>query len=826
MVMSRDGKTLYVALGLGLNGVAAIDTATFTVVNTIEIDGEYTHGLAISPDGTTLYAGDRDTGFVTPIDIATGVAGTPIDTSQASIVALGACSNGNAYLAPGGTFVAHTSGALKCTLSGATGADGPVFSGGTRQFAGTDIASDLPITLEAQGGIFDTRGNNAELSGPITGIGSLAKIGDGTLTLSGPGTYPGPTFVGAGTLQAGIVDAFSPNSAYVLAPGATLDLNNRNQTIGSLGGAGDVTLGSATLTTGKNNADTIFSGVISGTGGLAKTGTGTLTLSGDGLAYTGPTTVSEGRLLVDGMLANSPVSVLSGALLGGSGTIGALTAASDAVVAPGVAVRYSTLSVAGNVGFSVGSTFAVNINAAGQNDKLAVGGTATLSGGTIDVAPAPGVYTPASRYTLLTAAGGVSGRFAELATPADLADRFAFLSPELLYGPDAVTLGFTETKDISTAATTRNQVATANALQALGVGNPLFDIVVGQSFDGARQAFNALSGEVHASLSTAAFQDFELIRAAILDRLARSEATPATTSADTGATGSALAPSFWMQAIGDDGHVKSDGNAATLSRSTGGFLLGGDVGGLDLLGGEARLGAAGGYLHDNLDIPDRSATAAAEQVFAALYGSDSFGPVAVSLGAAFSHLNQDLSRQIVFPSVAEGASSDGHGWLGQTFGEFGYCFEMDNPFGAGAPMTSAMVEPFVGGAAIHLHQDGFAERGGLAALSAPGQSSDVETTTLGVRLEAKLATAVPLTARAMVGWRHAYGDVTPEAALVFAGGSDFTVAGAPLDRDALVTEFELDTNFSQRVSFSLSYAGQFGTLASENAVNARLTVKF
>jgi fibronectin-binding autotransporter adhesin len=132
-------------------------------------------------------------------------------------------------------------------------------------------------------------------------------------------------------------------------------------------------------------------------------------------------------------------------------------------------------------------------------------------------------------------------------------------------------------------------------------------------------------------------QDSELIRAAILDRLARSEATPATTGADTGApaaTGAALAPSFWMQAMGDDGHVKSDGNAATLSRSTGGFLLGGDVGGLELLGGEARLGGAGGYLHDNLDIPDRSATATAEQVFAALYGASSFGPVVVSLGGA------------------------------------------------------------------------------------------------------------------------------------------------------------------------------------------------
>ena len=53
-----------------------------------------------------------------------------------------------------------------------------------------------------------------------------------------------------------------------------------------------MTLGSAILTTGANNATTTYSGGILGTGGLTKTGTGTFTLSGTS-TYTGPTTVAR-----------------------------------------------------------------------------------------------------------------------------------------------------------------------------------------------------------------------------------------------------------------------------------------------------------------------------------------------------------------------------------------------------------------------------------------------------------------------------------------------------------------------------------------------------
>jgi autotransporter-associated beta strand protein len=125
---------------------------------------------------------------------------------------------------------------------------------------------------------------------------TLTKNGAGTLLLSAVNGYTGPTLVNAGTLQTGIADAFASSGAVNVASGATLDLNNFNQTANNLTGAGGVTLGSAALTA-NNTSDTTFGGTVSGGGGLVKTGTATLTLTGDN-SYTGGTTISAGTLQI------------------------------------------------------------------------------------------------------------------------------------------------------------------------------------------------------------------------------------------------------------------------------------------------------------------------------------------------------------------------------------------------------------------------------------------------------------------------------------------------------------------------------------------------
>jgi len=152
------------------------------------------------------------------------------------------------------------------------------------------------------------RSDTFTFGGAISGTGAFQQNGTGTTILTAANTYSGATTVNAGTLQAGATNVFASSSAFTVANGATLGLSNFNQTIGSLAGAGAVTLGSATLTTGNDNTSTTFSGVISGSGSLTKIGSGVLTLSGAN-TYSGGTTLAGGTL----SLANSQ-ALGSGAL--------------------------------------------------------------------------------------------------------------------------------------------------------------------------------------------------------------------------------------------------------------------------------------------------------------------------------------------------------------------------------------------------------------------------------------------------------------------------------------------------------------------------------
>ncbi|SFJ33383.1 outer membrane autotransporter barrel domain-containing protein, partial [Methylobacterium brachiatum] len=165
-----------------------------------------------------------------------------------------------------------------------------------------------------------------------------------------------------------------------------------------------------------------------------------------------------GALYANGTIAGT-VSVNAGGLLGGSGSVGGVNALSGGTVAPGNSI--GTLTVAGAVAFAPGSTYRVEANAAGQADRIAAGGAATLAGGTVQVQAASGAYSPRTTYAILTAAGGVSGRFDGVSA------NLAFLSPGLRYRPNEVDLTLTRNDvPLAAGATGRNGIAAANAIQA------------------------------------------------------------------------------------------------------------------------------------------------------------------------------------------------------------------------------------------------------------------------------------------------------------------------------------------------------------------------
>ena len=106
---------------------------------------------------------------------------------------------------------------------------------------GLNVAN--PVVLSGPVGPTIDTGSNAEtLSGAITGAGGFTKQGSGTLIASGAGSYSGATELAAGTLQAGAANSFSPNSAYTVDPGATMNLAGYDQKIGALNNAGTVSL--------------------------------------------------------------------------------------------------------------------------------------------------------------------------------------------------------------------------------------------------------------------------------------------------------------------------------------------------------------------------------------------------------------------------------------------------------------------------------------------------------------------------------------------------------------------------------------------------------
>ena len=222
----------------------------------------------------------------------------------------------------------------------------------------------------------------------------------------------------------------------------------------------------------------------------------------------GQTTVESGTLAVDGVLF-SPVSVSSGAVLGGHGAINGVVSVAG-TLAPGAAVPFSTLTVNGNVNFANASIYRVNVGAANQTDKLQLNasGTASLGNATVNVLAQSG-FALATPYNILNASGGLNNtRFGSVTS------NLAFLTPTLTYDLNNVFLTLDAINNggggggngfgLVGAAQTRNQRAVAGALDASPSTNPLVLAVLGQTFDGARRAFDALSGEIFGSVHNTA----------------------------------------------------------------------------------------------------------------------------------------------------------------------------------------------------------------------------------------------------------------------------------------------------------------------------------
>jgi len=846
---------------VSVSGTVSFDTLQFSTSGYVLSGGTLWIAPASGGDGT----------FNVDNGVVASIASTIVDGTGTAIVKVGGgrliLSGNNSYT--GGTAI--DGGTLQVSADANLGAisGGLSLNGGTLRTTAS-FSSTRNVVLNAAGGIFQADADLA-WSGGISGSGALAKTGNGTLVLTGTNTYAGGTTITDGVLQIGD-GGTSGSITGAVVNNRTLAFNRSDDIAfaGAISGSGDVQKrGAGSLTmTGANTysggtliaqgtligsassfgvgqiinsgvlvidqlTDASFANAINGTGSFTKRGAGNLDLTGTS-ALVGSTTVEAGKLSVNGSLASSAVTVMSGATLGGSGTVGTTVVNAGATVAPGNSI--GTLTVSGNVSFASGSTYQVEVNAAGQGDRIVASGSASISGGNVQVLAESGNYAAATSYTILTASGGVSGTFSSVTA------NLAFLTPSLTYDSQNVTLTMTRNDNSfgpegggssggTSVAQTRNQGFIAIAAERLGVGNAVYDELISATADQARAGFDLLSGEAHAQAVSVMIDASRLVRDTILGHLrgplltAPGQQVAGAFSADLpGRKGAVMMPApvppprygLWGTAFGSAGNSDDDGNAASLSRRSGGALLGADLMVYDAPGSSLKLGVAGGYSQSRFDIDARLSSGKLESGHAALSAGARFGNLRLDAGAAYSWSDSDIRRQGQIRGFGDLLRLQRPGSVTQGFAELGYGFAFQG----------IALEPFAQLALIRVSTDAGTERGGAAALRVLSSDQTLGFTTLGLRAEAQIG-AMPLFARGMLGWRHGFGDLTPQARTAFvAGTTPATVFATPIDREALVAEAGLDWRISSATALGLTYSAAIGERSRDHALKGRVEMRF
>jgi outer membrane autotransporter protein len=270
----------------------------------------------------------------------------------------------------------------------------------------------------------------------------------------------------------------------------------------------------------------------------------------------------------------------------------------------------------------------------------------------------------------------------------------------------------------------------------------------------------------------------------------------------------------WGQGFGDWGSNDGNGNAAGMNRSTKGF-----IGGVDVPVYQTwRVGVLGGFSDTDLNVKDRSSAGTSTNYHLGLYGGTETGPIPVRLGAAYSWHDLQTTRAVAFSGFSDQLTAQYNGGTTQAFGEVGYKLDVD----------AVSLEPFANLTYVNLNMGAFKEIGGSSALSVASATTDTTFTTLGVHAKEQvdLGTSAVITAKASLGWRHAFGDVTSVSNNAFAGGTAFNIDGIPIAQDAAAIDAGFDAAVSEHLTLSLSYTGQYATGARDNGVKANVGWKF
>ena len=675
--------------------------------------------------------------------------------------------------------------------------------------------ANLKHSIVVNGGSVGGIVNNGTLSSNTSGIAIDVENATAPMTIVNNGTIQGNVMLGTSTLDI----AGGSITGTVVGPNAIMNIN------GDFGATSKFDIGqinvapAATLTL--NNS--YMSGHLTVNGTLAGSGT------------VGDTTLESGATL-----SPSAAAPMNNMMM--------MPNVNSVIVAPPSPI--GTITVNGDLTFKPGSTYRVDATADGKKDRVIVNGTANLAGSVVHVGSG-GTYAASTAYTILSATT-INGHFDSLSS--DL----AYLQPSLDQQGNQIVLtldmkkvpvepdskpnpgkpvgngstggGDTDsgTRPIEFAdlAVTGNQRSAANAVQSLPKNSSLYTRVLNLPNGAPAGVFADLSGESFGS-SVSAMQNVSNNVASLPTAQLRANMNagfvPGPPTAQVGRGDASMLPRsnaqpLWAQAFGNWRTMDGNGNVAKSRERDVGIFVGGDHG----VGNGWRLGGAFGYTDSRITVDDRSAKSDVNSYSAIFYGGKSFeagsGKINFTAGLAYTWHDINSKRNINAAGQYQELKADYSASTGQVFTDVGYAIPLND---------RVTLEPFFGADFSDLRTRGFSESGGDAALSGKSSTNNVGTTTLGLRAQTTFDvkdTAGRL--RGMLGWRHAYGDVNPEATMSFDGSQPFTVAGNPLARDAAVMEVGVDLAMSKNATLGLAYSGQFGDGNRQNTGTVNVSWRF
>lgn len=641
--------------------------------------------------------------------------------------------------------------------------------------------------------------------------GSITKNGSGTLTLGGPNTYSGTTSVTAGTLRALANNVFSPNSSHTISSGATLNLSNTTQTIAGLNGAGAVNLGLGQLTVNNTSVDDIYSGTMTGTGTLIKSGGAKLTINGT-VNLTGISsaiTVQAGQMNVNAFAAANTFTVASGAILGGTGTItvGIGTPLSVlGTVSPGASI--GTLTVINDITFGGNSTLNIEVSPT-ASDQLDVSGTANVTGATLVVTPFPGSYSDGTVYDIVVA-GNVISPFAAVNIASLSATRQFVLNYDL---PNLIQL-IVESAPFTNFVSGGNAGATAAAFDTLNPLNP--DVIFLSNFlDEATAAqlqcdFDQMQLALFNAIPITQETATTALRSIFSDRMREIHGTHCERELLL-----AKGDGLWLAPIGSFSKQMSRSQNGVCDQTKIGFhsdTYGATVG----IDGEVTesdshnmiLGGALSYAHTNLHWEQHQAKSEADSGFASLYATVFNKDFYLDLALMGAFVSFDAKRQIFLENpfekiqrTAKHANNAGefeaHVETGITFNT--QCMQF-RPFG--------MVDY------LYIGEAGYRERGADSInLVVRNRFSDLLREEVGLSFSSwQDQETYAWSEELKLSYVHEERFHGGRTKLRFAGSTDrFEVKGFLPDRDLFAPSFSLNFYWpSIDFSVSAAYSGEFG----------------